>query len=258
MAKATRTISDAARDACLWVPGSEQFISHGSDAFRIAGGRQFATYSVNHHGDGIVALHLPMPPGSQRYYTESDPDTYFVPAYVGGKGWLGIKLTMETDWHIVATRVRDAAAHVSKDDSLPSPPAIKPAAAPVPMEEFDPLQTPGGKEILTSIRDLCLAFPEAVEAGQWGSPAWKAGKKTFATLHAWRGRITLQTWCGKDLQVSLTGDPRFRVPPYTGHNGWIELELKKKPDRDEVQRLLDTSYRHFALKRMLKTLEVAG
>ncbi len=38
------------RAACLWLPESEEFVSHGSPNFRVRG-KTFATYAVNHHGD---------------------------------------------------------------------------------------------------------------------------------------------------------------------------------------------------------------
>jgi hypothetical protein len=39
-----------------------------------------------------------------------------------------------------------------------------------------------------------------------------------------------------------------------GHNGWIALDVSRHCDRDEVSSLALQSYRHFALKRMLRQL----
>jgi hypothetical protein len=52
----------------------------------------------------------------------------------------------------------------------------------------------------------------------------------------------------------LTADERFRIPPYFGHNGWIALDVSRHGDRGEIAALAQQSYRHFALKRMLKEL----
>lgn len=49
--------------------------------------------------------------------------------------------------------------------------------------------------------------------------------------------------------------PRYSIPMYTGHNGWIDLDVEDHIDWDEVQGLLETSYRLFALKRTLKALD---
>ena len=62
-------------------------------------------------------------------------------------------------------------------------------------------------------------------------------------------------WVGVEIQPALTADPRFRAPAYTGHNGWILLDVEERVDWDQVDDLLIASYRHFALKRMLKALD---
>ena len=64
MAKA-RTIEAVVRELCLAFPDAEEFVSHGSPNYRATKGKTFATYLVNHHGDGRIALWLPMPPGAQ-------------------------------------------------------------------------------------------------------------------------------------------------------------------------------------------------
>jgi hypothetical protein len=52
----------------------------------------------------------------------------------------------------------------------------------------------------------------------------------------------------------LTADPRYQIPPYFGHNGWIALDVTQACDWKEVEELALQSYRHFALKRMLHEL----
>jgi hypothetical protein len=49
-------------------------------------------------------------------------------------------------------------------------------------------------------------------------------------------------------------DRRFFIPPYIGHSGWIALDVSKQCDWGEVRSLLLFSYRHFALRRMLKLM----
>jgi hypothetical protein len=49
--------------------------------------------------------------------------------------------------------------------------------------------------------------------------------------------------------------PRYEIPAYFGHNGWIALDVAKECDWNEVKGLALQSYRHFALKRMLQILE---
>jgi hypothetical protein len=52
----------------------------------------------------------------------------------------------------------------------------------------------------------------------------------------------------------MTDDPRYTIPPYMGHNGWIALDVAKKHSERELQSLALASYRHFALQRMLAQL----
>ena len=56
-------------------------------------------YLNDHHGDGKVAIWCKAPPGEQSRLVEENASVYFVPAYVGHKGWLGIRLdTPRVDW----------------------------------------------------------------------------------------------------------------------------------------------------------------
>lgn len=80
--KPVKTVLDAVREICLCLPETTEVISHGSPAFRVAD-KTFATFSVNHHGDGRVALMLAMGPGAQLYHVTIEPQYYFVPPYVG-------------------------------------------------------------------------------------------------------------------------------------------------------------------------------
>ena len=91
MAKA-RTIEAVVRELCLAFPDAEEFVSHGSPNYRATKGKTFATYLVNHHGDGRIALWLPMPPGAQDSHVKLQPKHFFVPPYVGPRGWLGVNL----------------------------------------------------------------------------------------------------------------------------------------------------------------------
>jgi hypothetical protein len=102
-----RGIDEAVREACLWLPEAEEFLSHGSPNFRVRG-KTFAAYVINHHGDGRVALWLNAMPGSQELHVRTQPEHFFVPPYVGPRGWLGVVLNRGIDWNRVAALVREA------------------------------------------------------------------------------------------------------------------------------------------------------
>lgn len=252
-----KDIGMAVREVCLSFTDSEEVPSRGSPDFRVAG-KTFATYVVNHHGDGRIALWLRSPPGAQELYSESEPNHYFVPPYVGPRGWLGVHLGKGLDWLSIAQRVREAYVEVApKALSADLGPTIEidPPTKTLDPEEIDPFAAPRAQEVLEELRGICLSLPETTEGQQFGSPTFRAGKKGFCTAHRYHGRLSLQFWVGADQQAMLTYDERYRIPAYTGHNGWIEVDVEDDVDWEEVENLARASYRHFALKRMLKVLD---
>ncbi len=249
-------VHQAVRDACLWLPEAEEFVSHGSANFRVRG-KTFASFVVNHHGDGRVALWLNAPPGSQETHVKGEPKQFFIPPYVGPRGWLGVELDKGIAWKRIAALVREAYEKVAPRDlraRIGSTPTLTAPAKPLSASQIDPLQSPRALKILKSLRKICLALPETHEERQFGHPAWQAGKKTFALARHDGRRLTLCFWVGVDQQGLLVADARYHVPPYMGHNGWIALEVGSACDWSEIKALSLQSYRHFALKRMLDKL----
>jgi hypothetical protein len=252
----TYDVHQCVRDTCLWLPQAEEFLSHGSPNFRVRG-KTFATYVVNHHGDGRVALWLNLSAGAQETWVRSDPDRFFVPPYVGPRGWLGVRLDKGLSWKCVAELVREAyekVAPAALRAGIGATPAVKAPAQKLSLAQIDPLQSPRGKAVLDSMRRICLRLPEAREASQFGYPVWQAGKRTFALARHNKGQLSLCFWVGADQQGLLTADPRYQVPAYLGHNGWISLTVTARCDWQEVSSLALQSYRHFALKRLLQAL----
>jgi predicted DNA-binding protein (MmcQ/YjbR family) len=251
-----KDINKAVREICLWFPESEEVLSHGSPDFRVRG-KTFATYVVNHHGDGRIALWLNAPTGAQELYTKAEPKHFFVPPYVGPRGWLGVHLDKGISWKRVAKLVREAYEKVAPpalSTKLGKTIEIEPPTQTVSATQFDPLQSRRGQSVLKVMRRVCLALPETSEAKQFGSPVWRAGKKTFASAWPYRDKLRLAFWVGVERQAMLTADERYEIPPYMGHNGWIALDVTRHLDEDEVHELALYSYRHFALKRMLSAL----
>jgi hypothetical protein len=70
-------------------------------AFKV-GKKIFAYYTYDHHGDGRIAFLCKAPPGEQARLVKEDPVRYFVPPYVGPKGWVGLRLdTPRVKWREV-------------------------------------------------------------------------------------------------------------------------------------------------------------
>jgi predicted DNA-binding protein (MmcQ/YjbR family) len=62
----------------------------------------------DHHGDGRLALWCPAPVGVQSQVVREEPERFFVPPYVGHRGWIGVRLDRDVDWDEIAGVVRDA------------------------------------------------------------------------------------------------------------------------------------------------------
>lgn len=250
---------DVVRDLCLDYPETEMSESRGSPTFRVRD-KVFAYYTVNHHGDGRAALLLYAPSGAQAHFVEMDPDHYFVPPYVGPKGYLGVDVGKDLDWQSIGLRIREAWEHVAPEDLrfvVGKLGKVSPPTNPITLEDIDPFLKSATQKKMAKLDAICRALPEAVEGEQFGSPVWKAGKKTFVCAHHRRGRLALQFWCGAGEQDRLAALEGYVIPPYIGHRGWIERDVGGKVNWAEIEALALQSYRHFALKRMLKELDGA-
>jgi len=65
--------------------------------------KAFAWLLDNHHGDGRLAIWCKAPPGEQAALVAADPERFFVPPYVGPKGWIGLRLDRgKVDWDEIA------------------------------------------------------------------------------------------------------------------------------------------------------------
>ena len=77
-------------------------------AFRIRK-KIFAYYLFDHHGDGIIAFCCKSSLSEQRRLVRDDSETFFVPAYLGARGWVAIRLDLhEVDWDTVSELARRA------------------------------------------------------------------------------------------------------------------------------------------------------
>ena len=87
---------------------SYETVGDGHIAFRIRK-KIFGYYLFDHHDDGIIAFCCKSNLSEQRRLIRDDPESFFVPAYLGAKGWIAIRLDLdEVDWEIVEELARRA------------------------------------------------------------------------------------------------------------------------------------------------------
>lgn len=101
-------ILDQIRELCLSFPGTSERLSHGAPTFFVNEKKSFVQYHLNHHDDGKVALWCAAPSGVQTILVESNPEIYYIPAYVGHLGWVGLRLDRNAEWHEVKGVIQDA------------------------------------------------------------------------------------------------------------------------------------------------------
>jgi hypothetical protein len=95
------------RMRCLAMPEATEQLSHGEPAWFVRDRKTFVTYADHHHDDRL-AFWCAAPEGAQAALVAADPERYFVPPYVGGRGWLGVRLDVPVDEDEIAELVTDA------------------------------------------------------------------------------------------------------------------------------------------------------
>ena len=107
------TVLATLREICLALPETSERLSHGAPSFFVREKRAFLMVLTNHHGDGRFAIWCAAPDGMQKMLAEADSERFFVPPYVGHRGWLGVRLDRGLDWNELAGIAEDAYVEVA-------------------------------------------------------------------------------------------------------------------------------------------------
>ena len=76
---------------CLKLPQAARELRGMHAGFK-AKKKTFAYFVNNHHGDGIVGVLCKVLPGDNVALIAADPKRFYMPAYVGPRGWVGLRL----------------------------------------------------------------------------------------------------------------------------------------------------------------------
>jgi hypothetical protein len=96
------------RKVCMALPEVTERPSHGSPAWFVRDKKTIAMFVDDHHGDGILGIWCAAPPGVQAELIELEPDRFFRPPYVGGRGWIGVRLDRDVNDAELNQILRDA------------------------------------------------------------------------------------------------------------------------------------------------------
>jgi hypothetical protein len=87
------SLESSIRARCLSLPSVSERLSHGAPTFFVRDRASFASLLVDgHHDLDFPHLVCAAPAGVQAELVGGRPEAFFVPPYVGGRGWIGIRL----------------------------------------------------------------------------------------------------------------------------------------------------------------------
>jgi hypothetical protein len=90
---------------CLALPEATRECSGLHAGFHVRK-RTFAYFLNDHHGDGIISVASKALPGENTALAASQPHRYYLPAYIGPKGWVALRLDIgKVDWQEVTELV---------------------------------------------------------------------------------------------------------------------------------------------------------
>jgi hypothetical protein len=113
------------RKICLALPETAEKQAWGDPTWRVRD-RIFAMQKGNFEG-GRPSLWLKAADGTQAMLVDAEPALFFVPPYVGHKGWVGVYLDgKRVDWRVIGELVRDSYALIAPKRAIP-----KSAAQPI-------------------------------------------------------------------------------------------------------------------------------
>jgi hypothetical protein len=109
---------DHIRPVALALPGVVERPSHGAPTFFTAEGPKGRTFASVHDErewhEGRLCLWAAGPRELQEALVSGGPERFFVPPYVGHRGWIGLRLDLPTvDWDEVFGVIEDAHAYVT-------------------------------------------------------------------------------------------------------------------------------------------------
>lgn len=238
------------REICFALPGVEEKRSHGAPSFFVRR-KMFASFADDHHGDERIAAWCKATFERQAELVDQDPARYFVPPYVGVKGWVGVDIHPDrADWAELAIIIEegwDAVAPKSarRDPILPPPPAE-------PLARTDPELA---AQAFARLEAIAAALPGAECQRSGHHATFRVRKKPFAYFldnHHGDGAVAVSVRApdGENEALVAAAPDAFFIPPYTGKRGWVAMRLDRpEVDWDEVADRVARSHARVAPSR---------
>jgi predicted DNA-binding protein (MmcQ/YjbR family) len=116
-----RKVAEEARLAeltkiCLGLPEATREVMGSHAGFRVRK-KTFAYFLNDHHGDGIVSVCAKALPGDNAALISAQPARFYMPAYIGPKGWVALRLDRgAVDWKEVTELVETSYTLVAPEN----------------------------------------------------------------------------------------------------------------------------------------------
>jgi predicted DNA-binding protein (MmcQ/YjbR family) len=98
----SRDPAERLRTICLALPEAVEVAMKRGPTYRV----NDKIFAMERRGDGRVSVWCKAPAGSQAILVGADAQRFFVPPYVGPKGWVGMRLDDAANWDEVAALIR--------------------------------------------------------------------------------------------------------------------------------------------------------
>ena len=94
------------RAICLALPGAKEKLAWGEPTWRCP--KIFVMMNTYHHGDPHLSIVCNAEEGVQESLVRAEPKHFYRPPYVGGAGWIGVRLDTGLDWGMVESLIKAA------------------------------------------------------------------------------------------------------------------------------------------------------
>jgi hypothetical protein len=96
------------RAICTALPEVSERLSHGAPTWFVRKSTFVTLWADGHHDNDFPHLWCAGLPGAQGELAAAEPGRFFRPPYVGGRGWIGVRLDGDVDWAEIAELCLDA------------------------------------------------------------------------------------------------------------------------------------------------------
>jgi len=230
MGKSTKWSPDVAlerlRQVCFGFPAVSEKPSHGAPTFFVRG-KTFAVFALDHHGDGRVGAWIKTDHERQRALVAELPARYFVPPYVGVKGWVGVLLDPTVDWDEVTILIEEAWSSVAPRSAMSEP--VLPPPPSKPLGATDPAVV---EVALARLEAISVALPGTEVEREGRHATFRVKKKPFVYFldnHHGDGIVGASVRCPVDEAAALVRrhPDAYFIPAYMGPKGWLGLRLDR-------------------------------